>query len=52
MARQILKGNNRRDLHPEKIMQLKGCSCTNGPDNCIVEGGHCLTDNVVWTTQL
>ena len=51
VTRQI-KGNNRKVLHPEKIMQLKGCSCTNGPDNCIVEGGHCLTDNVVWTTQL
>ena len=51
VTRQI-KGNNRKVLHPEKIMQLKGCSCANGPDNCIVEGGHCLTDNVVYLAQL
>ena len=51
VTRQI-KGNNRKVLHPEKIMQLKGCSCANGPDNCIVEGGHCLTDNVVYLALL
>ena len=51
VARQI-KGNNRRVLHPEKTMKLKGCNCPNGPDNCIVEGGHCLTDNVVYLARL
>ena len=51
VARQI-KGINRKVLHPEKILQLKGCNCPNGPDNCVVEGGHCLTDNVVYCGQL
>ena len=51
MARQI-KGINRKVLNPNNVLKLKGCSCPNGPNNCIVEGGHCLTENVVYLGQL
>ena len=51
VARQ-LKGINKALLSPERILDLKGCSCENGPDNCIVEGGHCLTENVCYLGNL
>lgn len=51
VARQ-LKGINKAILAPEKILKLKGCSCEGGPDNCIVEGGHCLSDMVCYLGKL
>ena len=47
-----LKGINRALLSPERVLEIKGCSCDDGPDECIVEGGHCLTDNVCYLGNL
>ena len=49
VARQI-KGINRKVLNPNNVLKLKGCSCPNGPNNCIVEKE--ATDNVVYLGQL
>ena len=51
VARQF-KGINKALLTPERILKLKGCSCDDGLDDCIVEGGHCLTDNVCYLENL
>ena len=50
VARQF-KGINKALLSPERILELKGCSCDD-TDDCIVEGGHCLTDNVCYLGNL
>ena len=50
----ILKSHNRKVLHPEQTLQLKGCGCAearNGGE-CIEEGQHCLTDNVCYLGKL
>ena len=49
-----IKGINRKVLHPETSLQLKGCNCEsarNG-DGCVEEGGHCLSENCVYMAKL
>ena len=50
----ILKSHNRKVLNPEQTLQLKGCDCEEGRNGneCIEEGGHCLTDNVCYLGKL
>ena len=46
--------HNRKVLHPEQSLQLKGCGCQearNGGE-CIEEGKNCLTDNVCYLGTL
>lgn len=49
-----IKGINRRVLHPETALQLKGCDCESARsgNGCVEEGGHCLTTNCVYHAKL
>ena len=49
-----IKGNNRRVLHPETTLQLKGCNCDSARNGngCVVEGDHCQTENCVYLAKL
>ena len=50
----ILKSHNRKVLHPEQKLQLKGCDCEEGRNGreCIEESSHCLTENVCYLGKL
>ena len=47
-----ISSNNKKILYPEQQIQEKGCNCTNGIENCPIEGGHCLTSNVIYHADL
>lgn len=49
-----IKGNNRRVLHPETTLQLRGCNCESARNGngCVEEGEHCLSNNCVYLGKL
>ena len=49
-----IKGINRRVLHPETALQLRGCNCESARsgNGCCVEGDHCLSSNCVYLATL